>query len=237
MARAKRRKLVARNLIESPTGMLSIFERVGRFLARNRGKFLISFSVVALGVGAFFFYQRHAASPDEESQIELFQAVHYFEADEFEKALDGDGNSLGFLDIMEDYPGTKAANLASFYAGSIYLKDKKYEEAIPHLANFLADDFLIQARAYALQGDAYMEMEDFAQAVTLYKKAANWHPNKYFSPIYLIKACVAHRTAGDVSAALSCYQEIVDKYFGAAEYQEAKKEVARLAPLVKREPE
>jgi hypothetical protein len=43
----------------------------------------------------------------------MFQAVYYFEADSLDKALNGDGNNLGFLEIIDEYSVTDAANLAN----------------------------------------------------------------------------------------------------------------------------
>jgi hypothetical protein len=56
----------------------------------------------------------------------MFQAVRYFESDSLNLALNGDGNNLGFLQIVEDYSGTKAGNLANYYAGVIYLKQGNF---------------------------------------------------------------------------------------------------------------
>ena len=49
----------------------------------------------------------------------------------------------GFTDIADEFRGTKAGNLANYYAGISYLKLKKYEEAIEYLSNFNSDDELI----------------------------------------------------------------------------------------------
>ena len=43
----------------------------------------------------------------------MFQAVYYFEADSLDRGLNGDGNNLGFLDIIDEYGITDAANLSA----------------------------------------------------------------------------------------------------------------------------
>jgi len=40
------------------------------------------------------------------------------------------------------------------------LKQGKFEDAIEYLKKFNAGDLLIQARAYSLIGDAYLELKD-----------------------------------------------------------------------------
>ena len=125
----------------------------------------------------------------------MFQAVYYFEADSLDKALNGDGNNLGFLDIADEYGITDAGNLANYYAGVSYLKQGKFELARLYLEDFSADDLLIQARAYSLVGDSYMEEEKYDDAAKYYNKAANYKPNKYFSPTYLMKRSLGLRKA------------------------------------------
>jgi hypothetical protein len=109
-------------------------------------------AVIVLVVGGFFGYRYYTNSQDDLAQGEMFQAIRYFEADSLNLALNGDGNNLGFLQIVEDYSGTKAGNLANYYAGVIYLKQGKFPLAIFHLEDFSSNDLLVQARAYSLVG-------------------------------------------------------------------------------------
>src|SRR5690606_3114897 len=129
---------------------------------------------------------------NQEAQNQMFQAVFYFEADSLDRALNGDGNNLGFLDIAAEYGITKAGNLANYYAGVSYLKQGKYELARLYLEDFSSDDLLVQARAYSLIGDAYMEEKNYEEAAKFYHKAAEYKPNKTFTPIYLMKEALAY---------------------------------------------
>ena len=40
------------------------------------------------------------------------------------------------LDIIHEYSGTPAANLANYYAGMAYLNIKDYQNAVKYLGNF-----------------------------------------------------------------------------------------------------
>ncbi len=161
----------------------------------------------------------------------MFQAVYFFEQDSVEFAINGDGINKGFLSIVEDYPRTDAANLAHFYLGSIYLSQKKFQEAITHLENFSSDDYLVQSKAYALIGDANLELGNFDQAISNYTKAARTNENKYTSPKYLAKLAVAQEEAGKIADAIATYTEIEEKYYESFEYAAARKHKARLEAL------
>ena len=164
----------------------------------------------------------------------MFQAVFYYEADSLNKALNGDGNNFGFLDIIDNYSMTKAAQLAHFYSGAIYLKQGDYDDAIDHLTKFNAKDIAVQPRAYSLIGDAYMEKNDVTKAIEYYKKAAEYMPNEFLTPQYLEKEAVAYEKLLNYESASDCYNEIINKFYGSSEYQNAQKQKARLDALAKK---
>jgi TolA-binding protein len=158
----------------------------------------------------------------------MFQAVFYFEADSLNTALNGDGNNLGFLAIIDDYGITEAANLANYYAGVCFLKQGKFELARLYLEDFSSNDLLVQARAYSLVGDTYMEENKYEDAARYYNKAANYKPNKFFSPAYLMKEALAYEKLNQVDKAKEAYDQIISQYWESGEYQNARKFKAKL---------
>lgn len=187
--------------------------------------------VIAAAIVAIAGYNYYITNQNTAAQEELFQAQFYFEADSLGLALNGDGNSYGFLEIMDEYPGTSAANLASFYAGASYLKLGDFEGAIRTLSTFSSSDYLVQARAYSLLGDAYMEQDDFSSAIKYYEKAVDYKPNKSFTPVYLKKLAIAQEQSGDLTEAASTYSTIVQEYPKSQQIHDAKKHKARLEAL------
>ena len=194
-------------------------------------KIVIGIAVaLVLVVGGYFGYQYYKQEQNDAAQREMFQAVYYFEADSLDKALNGDGNNLGFLQIIDDYGITDAANLANYYTGVIYLKQGKFEPARLYLEDFKSDDLLVQARAYSLIGDTYMEEKKFAEAANFYNKAANYEPNKYFSPVYLMKEALAYEKLNQIDKAKETYDKVITQYWDSSEFQKARKFRARLDP-------
>lgn len=184
--------------------------------------------VVLLIVGGYFGFTYYKSNQNVQAQKDMFQAVYYFEADSLNLALNGDGNNLGFLAIIEDYGVTDAGNLASFYAGASYLKQGKYELARLYLEDFSSNDLLVQARAYSLVGDAYMEEQKYEDAAKFYNKAANYKPNKFFSPTYLMKEALAYEKLNQNDKAKEAYDKVISQYWDSSEYNNARKFKARL---------
>jgi tetratricopeptide (TPR) repeat protein len=184
--------------------------------------------VILLVVGGYFGFTYYKNGQNELAQKDMFQAIYYFEADSLNLALNGDGNNLGFLAIIEDYGITDAGNLAHFYAGASYLKQGKYELARLFLEDFSSSDLLVQARAYSLVGDAYMEEKNYESAASFYNKAANYKPNKFFSPSYLMKEALAYEKLNQNDKAKEAYDKVINQYWESAEYNNARKFKARL---------
>jgi tetratricopeptide (TPR) repeat protein len=216
------------DLLENPEVLAEKLGNAENWLESN-AKLVIGIGVaISLAVAGYFVFNYYRDDQNEQAQKEMFQAVYYFEADSLKQALEGNGNDLGFLKIIDEYGITKAANLAHYYVGAIYLKQGKYEEAIEHLKDFSSNDLLVQPRAYSLIGDAYMELKKYDDAVKYYNKASDYKPNKYFTPVYLMKAALAYEKLNQNDKAKEAYNEIITKFWESPEYQNARKYKARL---------
>ncbi len=209
--------------LEDPDALAGQLERAEDFFEQNRTIIFGVVGVIVLAIVGFFGYQYYVSTQDETAQSELFPSVYQLEAESAKVALNGDGKTPGFLSVADNYGATKAGNLADFYAGVALLKDGKYDDAIAHLTDFSSSDLLIQARAYALVGDAYMEKKSYDEAADHYRKAADYKPNKYFTPGYLTKLAVAYEQAKQNDKAISTYNEIIEKYGQSVEAASAKK--------------
>lgn len=215
-------------LVENPQAIAEKLQGAETWMERNPKTIIGIVAAVVLIVGGYFGYQYYKDNQENEAQQEMFQAVFYFEADSLELALNGDGNHLGFINIIDDYGVTDAAKLASYYAGVSYLKQGKYELARLYLEDFKSSDLLVQARAYSLIGDTYMEENNFEEAAKFYDKAANYKPNKQFTPGYLMKAALALEKNNQNEKAIEAYEKIITDYFESPEVPEARKFKARL---------
>ncbi|WP_114748603.1 tetratricopeptide repeat protein [Pleomorphovibrio marinus] len=218
-------------LLENPDAIATRLSRGETFLKQNTRIVAGAIVLMILIIAGILFYQIHKANQNKTAQAEMFQAVYYFEQDSVELALQGDGSNRGFLYILDNYSGTDAANLANYYVGSIYLSQGEFQKAADHLKKFSSSDYLIQAQAYALTGDAYVELGDTREAIRYYKRAADHKPNQFFTPKYLSKLAIAYEDAGEINNAISTYERIENEYFDSYEQTNARKHRARLEGL------
>lgn len=185
-------------------------------------------AVVVLATVGFFGYRWWVDKQDLVAQQEMFQAIRYFEADSLDLAMKGTANVSGFETIINEYGMTPAGNLANYYAGAICLKQGKFPLAVYYLKDFKANDLLVQARAFSLLGDAYMEQNDFQNASDAYHKASTYNPNRYFTPSYLMKEALAYEKLNQNQKAIAAYDRIITEFWDAQEVATAKKLKARL---------
>lgn len=215
-------------LVENPQALAEKLQGAENWMERNPKTAVGIVIAIVLLVAGYFGFQYYKGNQEAEAQREMFQAVYYFESDSLDLALNGDGNNLGFLAIIDDYGITEAANLANYYAGAAFLKQGKFEVARLYLEDFKSNDLLVQARAYSLIGDTYMEENNFEDAARYYDKAANYEPNKYFTPVYLMKAALAFEKNNQEQKAIDAYDKIINEYYDTPEVQEARKFKAKL---------
>ncbi len=192
----------------------SAFGKAEQYIEKNRNTLGIIIIAVVAVVVAVLVYNKFIKIPKEnKAAAEMYQAENNFERDSFKLALNGDANYPGFLGIMKDYSGTKAANLAHYYAGVCYLNLGEYDNAIAQLKDFSTDDISLLPISTGLIGDAYMEKNDVEKAIAQYKKAAKeGQQNNFVAPIYLMKLGRAYEKQQKWQQAIDTYNEIKKNY-------------------------
>jgi predicted negative regulator of RcsB-dependent stress response len=208
-----------------------VVDRAKDFWGRYGKIVLIASAAVILLCGGYLAYKYLVKGPNEEKAVEaMFKAEEYYRVDSLKPALNGDGINAGFLKIINNYGGTKAGNLARFYAGDIYLKTGDFNNAVKYLKDFSTDANQVQARAYKLLGDAYAEQGKNADALSSYKKAAHhFEKDDANSSEYLFMAAYfADRVMKDKDEAIDLFKELKEKYSRTEKGFEAEKYLAQL---------
>lgn len=208
-------------------------ERAILFWAANSKKILIALAILIGLLVAYLAYRNFVTGPNETKASEaLFRAQDYFNQDSIRLALNGDNVNPGFLKIIARYEGTKAANLAHFYAGSCYLKLGDFNNAVKHLKEFSTRSEQIQARAICLLGDAYSELGKKEEAAAQYVKAGKlFEKDDYNSPEYLFRAGYLYESMGKNKEAIEMYRLIKEKYSKSERGFDIDKYLARLGVI------
>jgi tetratricopeptide (TPR) repeat protein len=167
------------------------------WVAKNQNYIFGVVAAIAVVILGYLGYQKYILEPkQEEAMNEMFKAQQYFdeavngtEKDSlFNMALNGGEGKFGMLDIVDEYSGTPAANLANYYAGMSYLNLKDYPNAIKYLSEFKSDDLMLNPIAKGAIGDAFVQINQPNDALEYYEKAISASTNDFTTPLYLSKA-------------------------------------------------
>ena len=198
------------------------------WVAKNQKYIFVIIGAAALVILGYLGYEEFIQEPKEaEAANEMFQAQQYFDnalnassaqSDSlYNLALTGGQGKFGFEDIIENYGGTKAGNLANYYAGMAYLNTNQYDKAIDRLEDFKSDDEILAPLAKGAIGDAFMQIDQPENALDFYKEAAKMRDNSFTTPKFLMKAAVVAIKLGEGSTAEEYLTRIKNEYPDAPE--------------------
>lgn len=200
------------------------------FIDKYKKPIMYVFIAIIVLVGGYFLYRHFISEPRAAKANELmYKGQQYFASDDYEKALNGDGQGFpGFVKIASEYGSSKAGNLAKLYAGLSYAKTGKYQEAVKELEEFSScNDEMISPAALGALGNCYAELNQLDKATSTLMEAAKKADNNSLSPIYLMQAGKIFEAQGQKDKALECYQEIKTKYVNSMQYGEIDKYIER----------
>ena len=168
------------------------------FFIKFKKQIIIAVVAIIVVIAGLLLYKAYVQGPREEkASTALAKGQQYFNQEQFDKALNGDGAGYaGFIKIASDYSGTDAANLADLYAGLCYANLGKWAEAVTNLEKFSSKgDAMISPAAMAALGNAYANTGNIDKAVSSLKKAADMADgkaadgvNNSIAPTFLIQA-------------------------------------------------
>ena len=193
-----------------------------QWIEKNSKPLFAGLLVIAALILGYLGYSNYIQEPKEKDAAdELAYPKSFF--DEAQKglvaadslynlALNGADGKYGLLDIIDNYKNTDAGNLAKYMAGISYLKMKDYQNAITQLGNFSTDDEILGALAKGNIGDAFSQIDQPEEALEYYTKAANFKPNDFTTPMYLLKAGNIAMDLGQYKKAEELFSKLKEKY-------------------------
>ncbi|MBR6291551.1 MAG: tetratricopeptide repeat protein [Bacteroidales bacterium] len=206
------------------TEMGSVITRSEEFIQKNQKTLITAIIVVLVVILAIFGLRRWYFQPREDrAASEMFAAEQWFGQGDFQKALDGDDNFRGFNNIAGSYKGTKAGNLARYYAGICNLRLGNFEEAANWLKKYNGKDTFTRPLAKIALGDAEMELGNTKAAVDNYVKAAEMEDNFVTTPTALFKAGMGYMMLNNNQKALECFKKVKNNYPESTEWGEIDK--------------
>jgi len=191
-------------------------------------------SIILGGVGivvvllGFLGYKKFVSEPNNvESQIEIASAMYDFESDSLTAAVNGVNGNMGFEEAADEYNGTTGGDIANYSMGIISMEKGEFETALEYFGECGFEDVMVANLCLGLQGDCYVELNEYAKSVDFFEKAAAREANEYTTPMYLKKAGLAYEALEDYSKAITVYTKIKDNYPQSTEGADIQKYIER----------
>ena len=196
-----------------------------QFIEKNQKAIMYGLGIVVLVVLAVLAYHNLYLKPkNENAETAIYKGERYFQNRQDSLALFGDGNDyIGFEEVMNQYSGTKTADLARAYAGISYSRLGDNEKALDYLTKFKGGDKLITPAITGAIGDVYMNLDKSEKAADTFIKAAKNADDNLLSPIYYKKAGLAYMHAQMYDKSIETFEMIKKRYMNSPEGQEASK--------------
>jgi tetratricopeptide (TPR) repeat protein len=208
---------------------LDLFTRALIFVEENRTLLyglLAAVVALAIAIPGYLYYQQQQADAANEM---LGQTLPLYEQGRYQEALDGTADRPGLRTIAEQYGGTPAGNLATFYAGDALYQIESYDEALTYFEQYDKDADFLGASAYAAEAAIYENQGDVQRAAEQYEAAATHYESDLTTPRYLLSAGRAYEKAGAYAEAQRVYTTIQDEYGDTPQAQQAERFLARVA--------
>ena len=185
------------------------------FVIKYKKQIIAAAVAVVVVVGGFIAYIYGYSKPREDKAQELLGVVmqKYVMQQDFEKALKGEGKTMGLTKIAETYSSTDAGNLAAYEAGLCYYQLGKNSDAIKYLEKFTPKgDNTISAQALYALANCYVNAKQLDKSVDTFKKAAKATNVPALAAEYLFQAATILQSQNKNDEALKIYQDIKASY-------------------------
>ena len=176
-------------------------------------------------LGSIIGYSYYSDSQEGRAQALLAAAEQYYTEGDYTRALNGDDAdlTLGMLQIVDNYSGTDAANLATYYASVSHFKLGQYEEALAYIKNYSTPSGILGVGSISYHANVLSQLGEHQEAAAKYERAANWDKNDSTTPFNLLQAAKEYSKAGDDAKALAIIESIIEEYPSSAQLGDAQR--------------
>lgn len=209
------------------------------FFLKYKKPILIAVAAIIVIVLGCILVKNYVLEPrEQEASTVLAKGQEYFNAQQYDKALKGDGAGFtGLINVANDFSSTDAGNLANLYIGLCYAHQQKpdWKKALEYVEKFdTNNDMEISPASQMALGDIYANNDQLDKAVECFKNAAQMadkqaeeNTNLSIAPLALKKAGIILESQNKKAEALEIYKDIKKKYVNSAAFQDIDKYIER----------
>jgi len=193
--------------LEDADPLRDFLESLRDYVVENSRRVILIAAVVVgvcLLISGWFFYDRYC----ENKADGLYQTAFVEE-----KTKDAQEAVKQYESLLDQYPRTNAAAVASYRLGNIFLQEGEFDKAIKFYQGFIekvSDSNDLKTLAWGGVGAAYERKDDLKQALAAYEKALVTPSLNAFRGMNYQNAARVHEKLDNKAKSLEYYQKALD---------------------------
>lgn len=222
------KKLTKEELEQDP--LLQSYAKVQQTYFENKNTIIGAAVAVILAIALSIGYYYYSQTQENKAQELMGNAEIYFLNGDYENALNGSEEdfTVGFEQIINNYSGTKAGNLARYYAAVCEYKLGDTEAALQYIRDFEVTDGIMGVAPLSFKAVLLTETGNHQEAAETYVQAAELNENDATTPYNYLEAANAFNDAGDTEQAKTYARKVVDEYPNSQQVADAQRLLGRL---------
>lgn len=211
--------------------LLEAFSRAQSFYDNNKKLVIGATIALVLIVGGSVGYYFYSSSQEHKAEQLMGQATEDYLNANYKKALNGSDEdfTVGFKQIIDNYSGTDAANLARYYAAVCEYNLGDDQKALDYIDGYEIPEGIMGVAPLSFKAMLLTDLKKYSEAAKIYVKAAEWEKNDSTTPYNYLQAAQAFNEAGNPSEAKKYAQKIIDSYPNSSQVTDAQKLLGTLA--------
>lgn len=194
--------------------LIENYNRAVSYYLEHKTTIISAAIAVILIIGSTIGYNVYSSSQEAQAQDLLATAERYYAQGEYENAIFGDDFELtyGFDQIAEEFPRTKAGNIARYYAAVSSYELGDVENALYYMDDFDVPDGILGVGPLTFHAKLYLANENYEAAANKFVEAANWNKNEVTTPSNMLEAAQAYFKADNLKKADELVTQIIEEY-------------------------
>lgn len=218
-----RRKMTKEELEQDP--LVQSYEKVQSFYSEYKNAIIAAGIAAVLIIGGGIGYYYYSQSQERQAQQLMGFAENYFLQADYQNALQGSEEdfTVGFEQIINNYSGTDAANLARYYAAVSEYQLGNIESSLSYIESYEAPEGILGVGPISFHAVVLTDLERHGEAAETYVRAAEWDQNDSTTPYNYLEAANAYHDAGNNEMVRRYAELIVNEYPNSSQVAEAER--------------
>ena len=206
------------------------YYKAREFVEKNKKILSYILTGVIIIVAGIIIYRNNVKAENERAEALLSKIIGYYDNGDYKTAIDGipQRNIQGLKYIVDNYGGSDAGEIATYYLASAYFMLGDYDNALKYFKKYDGNDKLLFSASLAGIASIYEIKGEYKKAGEYFEKAAQRFRENILVPEYLYNAARNYKLAGEREKALRLYERIKKDYPNFAKIRDVEIYIASL---------